>query len=138
MRSPRYCFRLRSACVHSVCICCREIINFPRVLYFLLLAGADYNSTGLHPGKGKSNLIWKRHTSAPIAQFIVPIIDDDIPEPIEVLEIFVECEKNRNCYLPRQRYTITIIDDQGTYVARCNFHTYHLIHCRCVCPHSYI
>ncbi len=48
----------------------------------------------------------------------MPIIDDDIPEPVEVLEIVVECEDNGNCYLPRRSYTITIIDDQGTYVYR--------------------
>ncbi len=45
----------------------------------------------------------------------MPIIDDDIVEEVEVLEIVVDCEDNGNCYLPRQIYTITIIDDQGTY-----------------------
>ncbi len=58
---------------------------------------------------------WRRRNSAPNNRFIVPIIDDEIPEPIEKLEIFVECDASENCYLPRQSYTITIIDDQGTY-----------------------
>ncbi len=58
---------------------------------------------------------WGIGNSVPTVRFIVPIIDDDMPEEVEVLEIEVDCEDNGNCYLPRQIYTITIIDDQGTY-----------------------
>ncbi|XP_064386944.1 uncharacterized protein LOC135335380 isoform X3 [Halichondria panicea] len=75
--------------------------------------GEDYNSTGLFRGTGNNNLEWRIGNSAPNVLFIVPIIDDDIPEPVEVLEIVVECEDNGNCYLPRRSYTITIIDDQA-------------------------
>ncbi len=52
---------------------------------------------------------------------LCPLIDDDNPEPVEVLEILVECDEN--CYLPQQVYTTTIIDDQGAY----SYHAYHLI-----------
>ncbi len=86
-------------------------------------AGKDFNSTGLFRGTGNSNLEWRIGNSAPNVQFIVPIIDDDIPEPVEVLEIVVECEDYGNCYLPRRSYTITIIDDQGMYTC----HAYHLM-----------
>ncbi len=83
-------------------------------------AGEDYTLTGVRPGSGNSNMRWRRRNSAPVNRFIVPIIDDDIPEPNEKLEIFVECDASENCYLPRQSYTITIIDDQGTYVYSCH------------------
>ena len=39
------------------------------------------------------------------------IIVDDIPEPVEVFEVVLECEMN--CFLPQEVYTITIIDDLG-------------------------
>ncbi len=86
------------------------------VTVIIFLLGKDYGSTGLLPGTlgNSSKLEWRAGNSTPNNQFIVSIIDDDIPEPVEVLEIFVECEANENCYLPRQRYTITIVDDQGT------------------------
>ena len=88
--------------------------------------GEDYGSTGLLPGTpgNCSKLEWRAGNSTLNNCFLVPIIDDDIPEPIEVFEIFVECEANGNCYLPRQQYTITIIDDQGTY----NYILSHLNH----------
>ncbi len=80
-----------------------------KLIFLFLLTGEDYNSPG------NSNLEWRIGNSVPNVRFIVPIIDDNIPEEVEVLEIVVDCEDNGNCYLPRQIYTITIIDDQGTY-----------------------
>ena len=77
-----------------------------KLIFLFLLTGEDYNSPG------NSNLEWRIGNSVPNVRFIVPIIDDNIPEEVEVLEIVVDCG---NCYLPRQIYTITIIDDQGTY-----------------------
>ncbi len=105
-----------------------DCVHFDHCSFFVhkhtfLLAGEDYNSTGLLRGSGNSNLEWRTGNSVPNVRFIVPIIDDDIPEPVEVLEIVVECENNGNCYLPRQVYTITIIDDQGAY----SYHAYHLM-----------
>ena len=44
---------------------------------------------------------------------MVTIIDDNIPEPVEVIEVQVRCEAEENCYSPRSFYTITIVDDQG-------------------------
>ncbi len=81
-----------------------------------LLAGKDFNST--RGTTGTSNLEWRVGNSFPNVRFTVPIIDDHILEPVEVLYIVVECEDNTNCYLPRQIYSITIIDDQGTYNSR--------------------
>ncbi|XP_064385961.1 uncharacterized protein LOC135334617 isoform X2 [Halichondria panicea] len=76
--------------------------------------GEDYKSTDLLRGTDNSAILeWRPGNSVPNVRFIVPIIDDDIPEPVEVLEIVVECEDNGNCYLPRRSYTITIIDDQA-------------------------
>ncbi len=79
-----------------------------KLIFLFLLTGEDYDAPV------NSNLEWRIGNSLPTVRFIVPIIDDDIPEEVEVLEIEVECG---NCYLPRQIYTITIIDDQGTYTA---------------------
>ncbi len=87
----------------------------PKHINYYLLAGEDYKSTDLLRGTDNSAILeWRPGNSVPNVRFIVPIIDDDIPEPVEVLEIVVECEDNGNCYLPRRSYTITIIDDQGT------------------------
>ena len=93
-------------------------VVFPKQIFRFLITGEDYHLTGFCRGTGNSNLEWRPGNSAPNVRFIVPIIDDDIPEPVEVLEIVVECEDNENCYLPRRTYTITIIDDQGTYSCR--------------------
>ena len=81
-------------------------------LYFLN-AGEDYISTGLRPRIGNSNLRWAAGNTFPNRRFIVPIIDDDIPEPIEKLEVLIECDGNHNCFIPQRSYTITIVDDQG-------------------------
>ena len=81
-----------------------------------LPAGNDFNST--QGTTDSSNLVWRAGNSAPNVRFTVPIINDDIPEPNEVLEIEIRCEDNGNCYIPQQIYTITIIDDQGTYNSR--------------------
>ncbi|XP_064387691.1 uncharacterized protein LOC135335916 [Halichondria panicea] len=60
------------------------------------------------------NLRWGRDGSTlPNVAYEVTILDDDIPEPVEVVEVMVQCVAIENCYLPRARYTITIIDDQG-------------------------
>ncbi|XP_064385779.1 uncharacterized protein LOC135334492 isoform X2 [Halichondria panicea] len=73
--------------------------------------GNDFNST--QGTTDSSNLVWRAGNSAPNVRFTVPIINDDIPEPNEVLEIEIRCEDNGNCYIPQQIYTITIIDDQA-------------------------
>ena len=53
---------------------------------------------------GNNNLRWRgAGISVPNNRFIVLIIDDDIPEPVEIV---VECDDTENCYLPRQTYTI--------------------------------
>ncbi len=76
-------------------------------------ADSDYTTTGLRPGEGNSNLRWRRAAIFPNNRFIVSILVDSIPEPVEVVEVVVACDGNENCYLPRTRYTITIIDDEG-------------------------
>ena len=81
-----------------------------------LPAGNDFNST--QGTTDSSNLVWRAGNSAPNVRFTVPIINDDTLEPDEVLEIEIQCENNGNCYIPQQIYTITIIDDQGTYNSR--------------------
>lgn len=78
-----------------------------------LHAGSDYTTTGLRPGDGNSNLRWRRDAKFPNNQFTVSIKVDNIPEPVEVVEVIVACDGNENCYLPRTRYSITIIDDEG-------------------------
>ena len=45
--------------------------------------------------------------------FVVTILDDDVPEPVEFVEVQVVCAADENCYSPRSFYTITIVDDQG-------------------------
>ena len=45
---------------------------------------------------------------------MVTILDDETPEPVEVIQVQLRCENEENCYSPRSFYTITIIDnDQG-------------------------
>ncbi len=105
MHAPQHTstvFVLQNEVNSSLCffLCC--------IRHNFLLAEKDFYSTG-------NNLEWRPGNSVPFNRFLVPIIDDDIPEPVEVLEIVVKCEDKGNCYLPRQTYTITIIDDQGMY-----------------------
>ena len=77
-------------------------------------AGNDYTAAGVRPDSGvNSNLRFKRDRNTPIRAFTVTILDDDTPEPVEVIQVQVRCEVERNCYSPRSFYTITIIDDQG-------------------------
>lgn len=66
----------------------------------------------------ESNVRWGAGNTLPIRCFVVPIVDDDVPEGTEMLEVWVECDYNQNCYLPRTKYTITILDDDGTL---CNY-----------------
>ncbi len=83
--------------------------------------GSDYadpppqNNGGLDD---QGNLRWRiiNSPTLPNVPYVVTILDDDIPEPVEVVEVIVQCVARENCYLPRTRYTITIIDDQGEWV----------------------
>ncbi len=59
------------------------------------------------------NLRWRAGNTFPNRPFMVRIVNDDIPEPVEVMEVIVQCIATENCYLPRSVYTITIIDDEG-------------------------
>ncbi len=79
--------------------------------------GEDFDAMGFLSGEGvNSNLRWRSARTIPNNRFIVPIIDDDVPEDTEVFEVWVECEERENCYLPRTKYTVTILDDDGTYI----------------------
>ena len=74
--------------------------------------GYDYVQTGVRPDSGNSsNLRWSGNNTSPDEEFLVNIIVDDIPEPVEVIEVVLVCEMN--CYLTQEIYTITIIDDLG-------------------------
>ena len=73
----------------------------------------DYIFVGARPGDGISNLQWEKDEVTPNSTFTVTILDDDVPEPVEVIEVQVVCENNENCYSPISVYTITIFDDQG-------------------------
>ena len=78
-------------------------------------AGMDYVATGVRPDSGaNSNLRFRSTRNTPNNAFIVMIMDDDTPEPIEVIDVFLECEAVENCYAPQDRYTITIVDPDGT------------------------
>ena len=80
-------------------------------------AGSDYNDPPPQNNGGldqNGNLRWGRGAILfPDVPYVVTILGDDIPEPVEVVEVIVQCVAMENCYLPRTRYTITIIDDQG-------------------------
>ena len=54
-----------------------------------------------------------RSRNTPNIPFKVTIIDDDVPEPVEVLTVQVRCADNENCYSLTSFYTITVVDDQG-------------------------
>ena len=74
--------------------------------------GHDYIPAGVRPDSGNSsNLRWSGNNTSPDEEFSVNIIVDDIPEPVEVFEVVLECEMN--CFLPQEVYTITIIDNLG-------------------------
>ena len=76
-------------------------------------AGSDYNAAGTRPGGRRSNLRFGRSRNLPNRAFEVTILDDNIPESVEVINVQVRCEAEENCYSPRSFYTITIVDDQG-------------------------
>ncbi len=80
------------------------------------VAGSDYNTAGVIPGSGNSNLRYRTNRPTPNQPFVVQILDDDILEPVEVIDVILECEAVENCYAPQRMYTITIVDDQdGTF-----------------------
>ena len=85
-------------------------------------AGSDYSDPPPQRNGGleqNGNLRWGRGAMTPNTPYVVTILDDDIPEPVEVVEVIVQCVAGENCYLPRTRYTITIIDDQGEWMCNC-------------------
>ncbi|XP_064387621.1 uncharacterized protein LOC135335889 isoform X1 [Halichondria panicea] len=80
------------------------------------IEGSDYNDPQPQNNGGPTengNLRWRAGDTLPRVPYVVTILDDDTPEPVEVVEVMVQCVARENCYLPRTRYTITIIDDQG-------------------------
>lgn len=78
----------------------------------LCAAGSDYIAVNPAPGV-ISNLRFRANRLTPNVPFDVQIINDDVPEPIEYLEVVITCDGNENCYIPQSVHTITIIDDQG-------------------------
>ncbi len=96
-----------------------------------MYAGSDYEPPERRNNEGPDefgNLRWRAATEEEQLQrterfsnrrFMVTILDDDIPEPVEVVEVVVQCIPLENCYLPRTVYTVTIIDDQGECVRGC-------------------
>ncbi len=89
------------------------LVLFSLIMHYL---GEDFNATGLlSNSEGNSNLRWRPGNAAPNTRFVIPIIDDDMPEATEMFEVSVECEQSENCYLPRAKYTVTIVDDDGMY-----------------------
>ncbi len=79
-------------------------------------AGIDYSSPLRQTNDGPNqfgNLRWRAENTSPNRPYIVTILDDDIAEPVEVVQVMVQCIREENCYLPRSVYTITIIDDEG-------------------------
>ena len=77
--------------------------------------GSGYTPTGVKPDfGGRSNLRWSGNSSLPNEKFSINITVNDIPEPVEKFEVVLECEMN--CYLPQNKYTITIVDDLGELV----------------------
>ena len=77
---------------------------------FIHADGSDYNA--INPG-ANSNLRWQTVRADPNREFMVEILDDDVPETVEYLEVVLTCDGFENCYIPRSVYRITIIDDQG-------------------------
>ncbi|XP_064387511.1 uncharacterized protein LOC135335851 isoform X2 [Halichondria panicea] len=80
------------------------------------IEGSDYNDPPPQNNGGPTqngNLRWRAGDTLLHVPYVVTILDDDTPEPVEVVEVIVQCVAGENCYLPRTRYTITIIDDQG-------------------------
>ena len=57
----------------------------------ILISGMDYTTSGLRPGQGISNLRFAAIRDTPNNPFTVEIINDDEPEPLEVIDIFLEC-----------------------------------------------
>ena len=55
--------------------------------------------------------MWNKNSSLPIEKFVVNIVSDEIPEPVEVFNVVLECEIN--CFLPQEVYSVTIVDDLG-------------------------
>ena len=85
--------------------------NFVSYL-FIHAAGSDYTANDPAPG-ANSNLRWRANRPDPNREFTVVILDDNVPEPVEYLEVVLTCDGNENCYIPQSVYRITIIDTQG-------------------------
>ena len=83
---------------------------------FIHAAGSDYTANDPAP-EANSNLRWKTRNAVPNREFTVDIHADDVPEPVEYLEVVLNCDGNENCYIPRSVYRITIIDNQGRFSA---------------------
>ena len=79
---------------------------------FIHAAGSDYTANDPAPG-ANSNLRWQTVRADPNREFMVVILDDDVPETVEYLEVVLTCDGIENCYIPQSVYRITIIDDQG-------------------------
>ena len=78
----------------------------------LFIHAADSDYTAVDPG-ANSNLRWRANRPDPNIEFMVVILDDNVPEPVEYLEVVLTCDGNENCYIPQSVYRITIIDEQG-------------------------
>lgn len=85
-----------------------------------IYAGSDYLTAGIRPGQGDSNLRWRANRVEPNDNMTITIINDTVPEAVEMLEVVVECDSNENCYLPRESYTITIVDDECEFSINCS------------------
>ena len=77
---------------------------------FIHADGSDYTAVDLG---ANSNLRWRANRPDPNRAFMVEILDDDVPEPVEYLEVVLTCDGSENCYIPRSVYRITIIDEEG-------------------------
>ena len=88
------------------------IASYQKLCYFTV--GSDYTAVGVNPDSGgNSNLRYRRDRDTPNIPFTVDILGDNVPEPVEVVQVQLRCEDGENCYSPRSFYTITIIDDEG-------------------------
>ena len=83
------------------------------MIIVIILAEVDYIPIGNRLGSGKSNLRFSISNILPRNPFTVAIRNNPEPEPVETVEVQVECEDRENCYLPRKTYFITIVDPQG-------------------------
>ena len=83
------------------------------MIYILIITGQAVEGTD-YRAVGRTRIRWRANAVDPVAtdpEFIVPILNDEIPEPNKYFEVFFTVDVNGYPFPGVAR--VTIIDDDG-------------------------